>query len=162
MLRILYARRREYEQAVQAHAADLFRFAYWLCRDRALAAGLVQEAYLRAWCAWDGLREPRVARGWLFTFVRTEHARDAAPIDPGADAPVAESARDARDALAALPEPLREALLLQVLGGFSCAEIGWLLGTTEDEAMARLMRARQALRPVRAPPTLALAAGLAL
>jgi len=40
----------------------------------------------------------------------------------------------------------REPLLLQVLGGFSCAEIAAMLGTTEGAVMTRLTRARQALR----------------
>ena len=39
------------------------------------------------------------------------------------------------------------ALLLQVLGGYSCAEIAAILGTSEGAVMTRLTRARQALRP---------------
>jgi RNA polymerase sigma-70 factor (ECF subfamily) len=35
---------------------------------------------------------------------------------------------------------------LQVLGGFSCAEIAAMLGTTAGAVMTRLTRARQALR----------------
>ena len=45
-----------------------------------------------------------------------------------------------------LPLTYREPLLLQVLGGFSCAEIAGMLGTTEGAVMTRLTRARQALR----------------
>ena len=41
-------RREEFEQAVRAYSADLYRFAYWLCRDRHVAEDLVQETFLRA------------------------------------------------------------------------------------------------------------------
>ena len=56
-----------------------------------------------------------------------------------------------RDALLALPVAYAEPLALQVLGGFSCAEIGQMLGTTEGAAMTRLTRARQALKRLVAP-----------
>jgi RNA polymerase sigma-70 factor (ECF subfamily) len=51
-----------------------------------------------------------------------------------------------RDALLALPGPYAEPLALQVLGGFSCAEIAAMLETSEGAVMTRLTRARQALK----------------
>jgi RNA polymerase sigma-70 factor (ECF subfamily) len=157
MVGLLNTDRSDFERAVRAHSADLFRFAYWLCRDRALAEELVQEAFHRAWRTWEGLREPSGVKSWLFTVVRNEHARVSARASAALatiDDPATESlpateilnAPDARAALGALPESLREPLLLQLLGGFSCAEIGWLLETTEDAAMTRLTRARRTLR----------------
>ena len=56
-----------------------------------------------------------------------------------------------RQALQALPEPYREPLLLQVLGGFSCEEIAKMLNITAGAVMTRLTRARQALRRDPAP-----------
>jgi RNA polymerase sigma-70 factor (ECF subfamily) len=56
-----------------------------------------------------------------------------------------------REALLALPAAYAEPLALQVLGGFSCAEIAQMLGTTEGAAMTRLTRARQALKRLVAP-----------
>ena len=35
---------KDFEQTVRAYGADLYRYAYWLCRDRFLAEDLVQEA----------------------------------------------------------------------------------------------------------------------
>ena len=43
----------EFEQVVRAYANDLFRYLYWLCRDRAQAEDLVQETFARAWKAWQ-------------------------------------------------------------------------------------------------------------
>jgi len=45
-----------------------------------------------------------------------------------------------------LPMTYRQPLLLQVLGGYSCADIAAMLGTSEGAVMTRLTRARQALR----------------
>ena len=53
---------------------------------------------------------------------------------------------DMKQRLERLPLPYREPLLLQVLGGFSCAEIADMLGTSEGAIMTRLTRARQTLR----------------
>jgi RNA polymerase sigma-70 factor (ECF subfamily) len=36
---------------------DLFRFAFWLARDRSVAEDVVQEALLRAWRSRDSLTE---------------------------------------------------------------------------------------------------------
>jgi DNA-directed RNA polymerase specialized sigma24 family protein len=47
--------------------------------------------------------------------------------------------------LAALPEPLREALLLQVVQGLPTPEIAQVLGCSEDEATRLLLQARTSI-----------------
>lgn len=154
---LISPRREEFEQAVRAYGADLYRFAYWLCRDRHAAEDLVQEACLRAWRSWAELRELAQAKAWLMTIVRNECARSFSrkrsdvsldemddsqlPSIPSFEAPL-----ETAQAVSLLPETYREPLLLQVLGGFTCAEIAAMLGTTEGAVMTRLTRARQALR----------------
>jgi RNA polymerase sigma-70 factor (ECF subfamily) len=156
-MRMLLGRRQAiFEDAVRTHAEDLYRYAYWLCRSRWRAEDLVQETLARAWRGWAGLREPRVVKSWLFTILYHEFARDAArpqdrvgavedqpePCtndDPGL-------ALDLDRALSGVGAESGHALLLQVLGGFSCAEIARVLGSTEGAVMTRLSRARQALR----------------
>ena len=51
-----------------------------------------------------------------------------------------------RRAFALLPEAYREPLLLQVLGGFSSAEIAATMQSTEEAVNMRLSRARKTLR----------------
>jgi RNA polymerase sigma-70 factor (ECF subfamily) len=142
---------------VRAYSAQLYRFAYWLCRDRHSAEDLVQEACLRAWRSWPELRDLSQARAWLMTIVRNEHARSYArkkgetSLDDMDDAelpslPSFEAGLETAQVVRRLPEIYREPLLLQVIGGFTCAEIAGMLGTSEGAIMTRLTRARQALR----------------
>ena len=145
-----------YEMIVRAYSADLFRFAYWMCRNRWQAEDLVQETFAAAWRARDNLRDESAAKAWLFSILRNEHARiyqrkrveiTDTEID---DIPEASFSGHERvelvEALNTLPEHFREPLLLQILGGFSGREIAKTLGISEQNVMTRLTRARQALQ----------------
>ena len=158
--------RARFESLVRAFSADLYRFAYWLSRDRGIAEDLVQECFARAWKHLDQLADDDAAKSWLFTIVRNEHARLYARQRPEQDALLLEdipelagnlmplSAQwEINDALHRLPESHREPLLLQVLGGFSCAEIGTMLSLSEANVMQRVSRARRALRELLEPQT---------
>jgi len=152
-----------YESAVRAYAAELFRFAYWLCRDRAQAELLVQETFARAWKSWERLNDPEAVKHWLFTILRREHARlyerrepervwveDEAEMERLAGH-VYQPDLVVREAVMRLPESYRAPLLMQVLGGFSAAEIAAALGLTEDAVLARVSRARRGLRELLEP-----------
>ncbi|HJU38784.1 MAG TPA: sigma-70 family RNA polymerase sigma factor [Tahibacter sp.] len=154
------SRQRQFDALVRAHTGDLFRYAYWLCGDSALAQDLTQETFLRAWRSLDALRETNAAKAWLITILRREHARlyerkqfettditeleldDRDILGPeqiGEDAIV-------RAAMLKLEPKYREPLLLQVLGGFSCEEIAQELGLGAAAVMTQLFRARQKLK----------------
>ena len=151
-----------FEQIVRAHGADLYRYAFWLARDRQQAQDIVQEALLRGWRALPRLRERTAVKSWLFSIVKNEFRRLAASSAPHADSvdlaelEIADERAEPfglemRDALMALPVSYGEPLALQVLGGFSCAEIAAMLETTDGAVMTRLTRARQALKHLIAP-----------
>jgi RNA polymerase sigma-70 factor (ECF subfamily) len=147
-----------FESLVRAYSAELYRYGYWLCRDRFVAEDLVQETFARAWGARGSLRDERAAKSWLYTILRHEHARlherKRLDIEDGADLDALEDQRlrvvsadlEMRQALHALPQAYREPLLLQVLGGFSCEEIAKMMDLTTGAVMTRLTRARQVLR----------------
>jgi RNA polymerase sigma-70 factor, ECF subfamily len=148
----------EFESLVKSYSAELYRYGYWLCRDRFLAEDLVQETYTRAWNAWASLRAASSAKSWLYTILRHEHARlyerkrldiaDDQDLDALMDARLESVSGDLemRQALNILPEAYREPLLLQVVGGFNCDEIAKMMGLTTGAVMTRLSRARLALR----------------
>jgi RNA polymerase sigma-70 factor (ECF subfamily) len=154
------SRHAQFESLVEAYAPDLYRYAVWLGNGAETAEDLVQETCLRAWKALGTLRDARAARGWLVTILRREHARRFArlraeglrldELDPERLAAVGGGDRTEvialRQGLAALSADYREPLLLQVLGGYTCAEIGAMLGVEPGAVMTRLSRARLKLR----------------
>ena len=148
---------RQFDQAARAYSADLYRYAYWLCRDRFVAEELVQETFARAWKNWDSLADLGAVKAWLITILRNERARlyerkrlDISDDDPqDLELPSHERPGDhleLEQLVGELPPAYREPLVLQVLGGYDCREIAEMLGTTEGAVMTRLTRARQALR----------------
>ncbi len=154
---IFNLRSRQFDQTARAYGADLYRYAFWLCRDRFVAEELVQETFARAWKNWDSLEDPAAVKPWLITILRNEHARlyerkrlDYTDDDPQEldllSAIQAGAHLELEQLVEALPETYREPLVLQVLGGYECREIAEMLGTTEGAVMTRLTRARQALR----------------
>lgn len=147
-------------QLFESLRPDLLRFAHWLARDRSIAEDIVQESLLRAWRSRDALKDAAAARPWLLTIVRREHARlyerkrlELVPleevVDSHAGPRVAEPDGDLftlRHAIMRLPLDYREPLLLQVIGGFSTAEIARELSLSSTAVLTRLFRARNKLR----------------
>ena len=139
---------------------DLYRFAFWLSRDREVAEDVVQEALLRAWRSRESLAGTASFKPWLLAIVRREHARlyerkrfETVPVDElvGSESPelaVAEEQEtmDVRRAILALEDDYREPLVLQVLMGYSTGEIAGQLGLTQGAVLTRLFRARHKLR----------------
>src|SRR5215470_6319345 len=153
-------RRRRFEALCAALRPDLFRFAFWLSRDRAIAEDVVQETLLRAWRAMDELRDEKAARQWLLTIARREHARlyerkrlPTVDVDeliereePLLAAPDESELEDVRRALFRLEDAYREPLVLQVLMGYSAEEIAQHMGIKVGAVLTRLFRARHQLR----------------
>lgn len=152
--------RRRFEVLCTPLSADLFRFVYWLCRDRALAEDVVQETLLRAWRSIGSLSEESAARAWLLTIARRELARvferkrldtieiDAAnemqPESLAVDDPY--DVHETRRAILHLDVIYREPLILQVLFGYSTDEIARHLQISVPAVLTRLHRARRLLR----------------
>jgi RNA polymerase sigma-70 factor (ECF subfamily) len=141
------------------HIDRLFRAAWALCGSRADAEDLVQETFERV------LRRPRFVRrdddlGYLYRTLRNTHfnARRTASRRPTVTAELddvqtasaraefqPEQAAETNlvlDAVAALPEPMREVLVAVDVLGLSYAEAGKALGVRENSVPSRLARAR--------------------
>ena len=65
-------RRRRFEVQVMPHLDAAYRFARWLARSPDDADDVVQEAILRAFRGFDGLRGSDV-KAWLLRIVRNCH-----------------------------------------------------------------------------------------
>lgn len=151
--------RREFDALVRTYRADLLRFAFWLTRDPAVAEDAVQEALLRGWKWWPQLRDKSAAKQWLLTTVRRECARayerkrfttrDVHDLTAAEEYLIAveddTALRDVQRAILHLRADYREPLVLQVLMGYSTAEIAELLEIKQGAVLTRLCRARQML-----------------
>ena len=155
-------KRARFQALCQSMRPDLLRFAFWLSRDRALAEDVVQETMLRAWKAQDALLDEAAAKPWFLTIVRREYARTferkrfvTVDVDKliAREEPMLAAAQDQdltelRAALFKLPEEYREPLILQVLMGYSTAEIAQELELSNAAVLTRLFRARKQLRAI--------------
>jgi RNA polymerase sigma-70 factor (ECF subfamily) len=150
-------RRRDFDAITRALRPDLFRYAFWLGRDRQLAEDVVQEALLRAWKAWGELRDESAAKSWLTSIVRREHARtferkrldtvDVADYEEQLAGPADNpDLAEMRRAIFGLEDEYREPLVLQVIMGYQAKEIAELLDMTSGAVLTRLHRARARLR----------------
>jgi len=153
-------RRQRFDQIVGVYHQDMYRYAAWLSRDKAIAEDVVQEAMLRAWKSLEALRDDAAAKPWLLTIVRRENARyferkrletvDIDNLTPSQSALLADKPNDdlsdMREAIYALDDDYREPLVLQVLMGYSTNEIAETMELKQGAVLTRLHRARAKLR----------------
>ena len=160
-----------FEARVLPYLDAAYNLARWLTRNDHDAQDVVQEAALRAYRFFDGLRgEPRpwllaVVRNACWSWLQANRPADIEPLDdeiaddalPGPEAALARSLdrRLLNEAIAALPVQFREALVLRELEDLSYRDIARVAGIPIGTVMSRLARARRlladSLRVVAAP-----------
>jgi len=155
-----------FEQTFLPHLDAAHNLARWLMRSAQDAEDVVQEAYLRAFEAYDSFLG-QYAKAWLLTIVRNacfSHLRRAVSAgertefderwhtpETGANDPeslaIAESDhRLVTAALERLPEEYREAIVMRELEELSYKEIAVVTGVPLGTVMSRLARGREQLR----------------
>ncbi|HZD17316.1 MAG TPA: RNA polymerase sigma factor [Actinomycetota bacterium] len=142
-----------FEELVRAYQADLWRFAYHVTRDRALADDVTQDAFLRAFRFLRTFRGDSRFTSWLFRIARncavdairarTMHAERSAPPPVGPPDPAQRAELQA--ALAAIGEQHREPFLLIEVFGLSYREAADVLGVRVGTVKSRMHRARRAM-----------------
>ena len=163
-------KRSRFEAQVLPHLDAAHRLARWLCRSPSDADDIVQEAFMRAYRAFDSLRNSD-ARAWLLAIVRNCHLSALAerrrrayeplteehealpplahadpPPDPESASIGHDEARLLARLIAALPEEQREVLLLREVEDMSYREIAAVAQVPIGTVMSRLARARAALK----------------
>ena len=58
-----------FHQLYEAHAADVYRFAYWLAGDSSEAEDITSETFIRAWVKHSSIRTETL-KAYLFTIAR--------------------------------------------------------------------------------------------
>lgn len=167
----------DFEEEALPHLDAVYRFALRLAGSEAAADDLVQETFLRAYRAWAQYTPGTRCKSWLFTICRNvflrqrergkrhdeiveEHAgqEGPGPVNPiwiatqGVDPEGAffSSIVDDRvlNAIDALPETYRTAVVLSDLEGFSYQEIAELMDVPVGTVKSRLFRGRRQLQKV--------------
>lgn len=153
--------REEFTSLVEGTQKEFRRFLTALCcGDSQLADDVAQEAYIKAFLAAEGVRNPESFRAWIFrigynTFInhrrtsRTYAALDsvaasvaADDVPPGEGQPYAELYR----ALGRLNPRERTAILLYYMEGYAVKEIAKITQASEDAVKQQLSRGRTHLR----------------
>jgi RNA polymerase sigma-70 factor (ECF subfamily) len=138
------------------YAADVRRFALYLCGNEALADDLTSETFLRAWSSSSPIRESTV-KAYLFTIVRHLYLselrrswrQDVLSETIPSTAPTQDrefesvwTMKTVMHALRQLPEIDRAALLLRTQGTMPYEEIARILNVSTANAKVKVHRAR--------------------
>ncbi len=151
------------EELFAKHQNEIYAYLLRMLRDPDLAADLTQDAFVKAYKAYDALEKPENARAWLYQIAHRVALDDLrrrrivrfVPLVGEArnSAPSAEHlVMDARlsgelqRALEKIPERQRAALLLAELHDMTGLELSATLGVSHVAARALLTRARESLR----------------
>jgi RNA polymerase sigma factor (sigma-70 family) len=165
---------RRFEEQVSPHLKSAYNLAKWLTRSHEDAEDVVQEAFLRAFSAFEGLRNED-AKPWLLTIVRNtsmtwlkrnRNAGATVGLEESLEDPIERSPdpeerlliscdRDqVRQALEQLPSEFREAVVLREMEGLSYKEISTAIGVPLGTVISRLSRGRDWLRRILSTPKL--------
>jgi RNA polymerase sigma-70 factor (ECF subfamily) len=159
------ARRREFEERLAECGPLAYRVARSVLRNDADAEDVAQEALLRAYRRFDGLRDAQRFRGWLVRIVfrlaldraraakrrevlETEWAHPARRPAPATAEELAASSEFQAHfdrALDALPEKLRLVQLLAAMEGHTLEEVAAMLGLPVGTVKSRLFAGRKKL-----------------
>jgi RNA polymerase sigma-70 factor (ECF subfamily) len=162
-----------FEREALPFMAELYAAALRMTRNPSDAEDLVQETFLRAYRGFAGFEPGTNLRAWLYriltnAYINVYRKRQREPqtvsdeevpewylfeklggesAEASAEARVLESLpdEDVQEALAALPEQFRLAVLLADVEGFSYKEIADILDVPIGTVMSRLHRGRRAL-----------------
>jgi RNA polymerase sigma-70 factor, ECF subfamily len=163
-------------EALLAHSApQLLRYAQRMCRDRADAEDVLQDALLSATREIGAFRGESSFSSWLYALARSACSRRrrrmldrpgmAVPLEEGSESRVfashdpgpetlvtqRETARLLDEALATLDEAAREVLVLRDVEGLTAPEVAHVLGISVEAVKSRLHRARATLRATLEP-----------
>lgn len=151
------------EDLFARHHGEIYAYLIRMLRDPELAADLTQDAFIKAYRAYDSLEKPENARAWLYQIahrVALDHIRrqkivrflpwtgESRGAVPSAEHLVMEAhlSGDLQRALERIPERQRAALLLAELHDLTGLELAAALGVSHVAARALLTRARESLR----------------
>jgi RNA polymerase sigma factor (sigma-70 family) len=161
-----------FEEQISPHLKSAYNLAKWLTRSHEDAEDIVQDAFLRAFSAFESFRGDD-AKPWLLTIVRNttmtwmkrnRNARATIAFEEALEDPIERSPgpeeglliscdrEQVRQALEQLPSDFREAVILREMEGLSYKDISATIGVPLGTVMSRLSRGRDWLRRILSTP----------
>lgn len=145
------------ETLFRRYATELLRLASGLMPTHADAEDVVQDVFVGLRLALRSYEERGTFRAWLrgvtvrsaLAARRRKRARREGPLDNVLGPAIAHDPSTPvalRDAIARLPDALRDVFVLKMVEGYSHAEISALLGISSSASEVRLFRAVRRLR----------------
>jgi len=151
------------EELFARHHNEIYAYLTRMLRDPELAADLTQDAFVKAYRAYESLEDPAHARAWLYQIahrVALDELRrrrivrflpwtgESHGSSPSAEHLVMETrlSGELQRALNRIPERQRAALLLAEVHDLTGLELAAALGVSHVAARALLTRARESLR----------------
>lgn len=153
---------REFTERLQDCSRLAFRVALGVLRNTADAEDVAQEAFVRAYRNFHRLRDRERFRAWLVRIawrLAIDHRRSAIRRERrelvAMESPPAQTVEDIAAssefqarlgrALGALPDKLRQVVILAAIEGQDMREVSELLGVPEGTVKSRLFKARRKL-----------------
>src|SRR5687767_10035350 len=142
---------------------DVWRLVFHLVRDETLADDITKDTFVRAYRFLSGYRADAKFSTWLYSIARNcamdelrKASRRRKVVERlGEEEPAAETDHGAvlevREAISALPDHLREPVILIDLLGTSYRDAAAILSTAEGTIKSRVHRAREALADMLRP-----------
>ena len=169
VLRHRYGDPAAFEELYQRYSPMVYHLALRLAGDPEEAADLTQDVFLRVYRHLEGFGGRSSLKTWIYRVAlnqcRSRLGRHRPPTRPLAEegaegeAPIADPGRGPEElalahdaarrvgrALAALPLPFREAVVLRDLDGLAYAEIADVVGVRIGTVRSRIARGREQLR----------------
>lgn len=153
---------RAFERLYREHAGRVYGLCLRMTREPHLAEDCTQETFINAWRALAGFETRSSLGTWLHriavnvTLAKRRKVGREEPLPDGEteeqgpephwtlETPV--EVQEIEEAIGALPQGARDALVLHALYGYSHTEAAQMLGLAEGTCKAQLHRARQLLR----------------
>ncbi|MCC6442908.1 MAG: sigma-70 family RNA polymerase sigma factor [Armatimonadetes bacterium] len=163
-----------FDELVRRHYKQLYNVAYRLTGNAADAEDLMQEAFLKAYQAFDRYRADRPFEHWMYRILTNAHIDNVRkrpkvviePLDklistregdvqreipdeshdPEQAAIASELESEIQHALKKLPEDFRKAIVLCDIEGLSYEEIADILGCSIGTVRSRIHRGRKQLQ----------------
>ena len=151
----------QFRVTIMPHLDAAYRLACWLLRDPVAAEDVVQNAFIRAFAGFAGLQAEAgkasllaITRNCCFDWIKRHRpnpaedllVRDLIEVEtPETRLALKQQGHSLRSAVADLPEPFRETLVLRELEDMSYKDIARITQAPIGTVMSRLARAREML-----------------